>query len=285
MPPKRSAVAAIIFITSASSATFASNANASPEHRPTVPSAASRFMSAAQIFAPCSVKSTAASRPMPPPAPVITQTLPSRRPATSALRREEHRLDLGVALERLHSELAAEPRLLEAPERRRHPDRRVGIDAEDAGVDRACHPQRPGAVARPDRAREPVRRVVREPDRLRLVLERNQRCDRTEYLLARDPVVVRRLHDRRRVPEALPCRRLAAVERLSLDEGGNRLAVRGGDQRSHLSRLVRRIAHFERARRPDEQLREAVVGAPLDEDARARATVLAGVVEDGVGRR
>src|SRR5918993_5526672 len=132
MPPKRSAAAAIIPRTSASSATFARRANASPEQRPTVSSAASRFMSAAQTFAPSSVKRTAASRPMPPPAPVITQTLPSRRPATSALRREEHGLDLGVALERLHSQLAAESRLLEAPERRRHPDRRVGIDAEGA---------------------------------------------------------------------------------------------------------------------------------------------------------
>ena len=35
----------------------------------------------------------------------------------------------------------------------------------------------------------------------------------------------------------------------------------------------------------DEQLREAVVGGALDEDARAGAAVLAGVVEDGVRRR
>src|SRR5687768_13652440 len=135
MPPNRSAVAAIIHSTSPSSATFAWNANASPEHWPTVSSAASRFMSAAQILAPSSVKSTAASRPMPPPAPVITQTLPSSRLATSALRREEHRLDLGVTLERVHAELAAEPRLLEAPERRGHPHRRVRVDAEHARLD------------------------------------------------------------------------------------------------------------------------------------------------------
>ena len=63
--------------TSSSSATFTLTANASPEQSPTVSSAASRFMSAAHTFAPSSVKRIAASRPMPPPAPVITQTFPS----------------------------------------------------------------------------------------------------------------------------------------------------------------------------------------------------------------
>src|SRR5215204_2673674 len=135
MPPKRAAAAAIIACTSASSATLARTANESPEHRRTVSSAASRSRSAAQTFAPSWVKRTAASRPIPPPAPVITQTLPSRRPATSTLRGEEDRLDFRVAVERVHAELAAEPGLLEAPERCRHADGRVRVDAEHTGVD------------------------------------------------------------------------------------------------------------------------------------------------------
>ena len=80
-------------------------------------------------------------------------------------------------------------------------------------------------------------------------------------------------------------RRLAAKERLALDEGRDRLAVRRRDQRAHLGRVVLGIADLHAARRLDQQLDEAVVGAALDEDARARAAVLAGVVEDRVRRR
>ena len=46
---------------------------------------------------------------------------------------------------------------------------RVRVDREHAGVERARDAQRARAVARPDRAREPVRRVVRDADRVRLV--------------------------------------------------------------------------------------------------------------------
>src|SRR5215470_3099325 len=135
--------------------------------RPTVSSASSSLTSATQTFASSSVNSCAASRPMPPPAPVITQTLPSSL-AISALRRDEHVLDLRVALERMHAELPAEAGLLEAAEGRRDANRAVRVHGEDAGVDRSCDAQRPGAVAGPDRAREAVRRVVRLPDRVRL---------------------------------------------------------------------------------------------------------------------
>ena len=80
MPPKRSAAAAYIACTDDSSATSTCTARASGTCAATA-SAASRFTSATQTCAPSSVKSTAASAPMPPPAPVITQTFPSRRPA------------------------------------------------------------------------------------------------------------------------------------------------------------------------------------------------------------
>ena len=45
-------------------------------------SPASRLMSATQTLAPSAEKSSAASRPMPPPAPVMTTTFPSSRPMT-----------------------------------------------------------------------------------------------------------------------------------------------------------------------------------------------------------
>src|SRR6187551_977547 len=202
MPPKRSAVAAHIARTASSSATSTANAKASPEHSETVSSASAMSRSATQTFAPSSVKRIAASRPMPPPAPVMTQTFPLNLPMSSALRRDEHALDLRVALERVHAELAAEPRLLEAAERRLHAHRRVCVHGEDAGVGCPRHTQCTGPVARPDRAGEPVRRVVREADRVGFVLERDHGRNRAEDLLARDPVLIRRLDDRARVPVA-----------------------------------------------------------------------------------
>ena len=84
-------------------------------------------------------------------------------PSHQHLRREEHVLDLRVAVERLHPELAAEAGLLEAAERRRDAHRAVRVHREHAGLERPRDAQRPRAVARPDRAGEPVRRVVRDP--------------------------------------------------------------------------------------------------------------------------
>src|SRR4249920_3294598 len=197
MPPKRSAVCAYIEMTCFSSATSTVAASGSPEQSATVSSAASPFTSAAHTLAPSSVKRIAASRPIPPPAPVITATLPSSRPM-SGLRGEEHRLDLRVAVERLHPELPTEARLLEAPERRLHAHGAVRVDRDHACLERPGDSQGPGTIARPDRARESVRGVVRDPDRVGLVVERDHRGDRAEDLLSRDAVVVRRLHERAR---------------------------------------------------------------------------------------
>src|SRR5205085_5738836 len=128
----------------------------------------------------------------------------------SALRRVEDVLDLAVAGEAVHAEFAAEATALEAAERRRRTHGRVRVDREHAGLDRPRHAQRTAAVLRPDRAREAVVGVVREPDRLGLVGERDERGDGTEHLLARDPVFRTRLDERCRIPEALALRRVPA---------------------------------------------------------------------------
>ena len=141
------------------------------------------------------------------------------------------------------------------------------------------------AVARPDRAREPVRRVVREPHRVLLVLERDDGRHRPEHLLPRDPIVVRGLDERARVPVARSVRRPTREQRLAVDEGRHRLAVRGRDERPHLGRIVQRIADADAAGGLDEVVQKSVVDRLLDQDARARAAVLAGVVEHGVRRR
>src|SRR5438067_9529044 len=59
------------------------------------------------------------------------------------------------------------------------------------------------------------------------------------------------------------------------------LAMRGGDERSHLRFVVERIADVHLSERLDERLREAMVDRTLHQDAAARATILAGVAEGG----
>ena len=217
---------------------------------------------------------------MPLAAPVTMQTLPSSRPISP--RRVVDRLGLGVGVERVRPELAAVAGLLEAAERRRHAHRGVRVDREHAGLDRARDPQRLGAVARPDRAGEPVDRVVGELDRLLLVAERDHHGDRPEDLLAHGAVVrVDRAQHGRREPEARPVGRRAADRhrRAVGHEGGDRLALAGRDQRAHLGRLVERVADPDRLDVLLERLHERVERRALDEDARARAAVLAGVAE------
>src|SRR3954453_5935045 len=154
--------------------------------------------------APSAAKSAALAPPIPPDAPVMTHTLPSTRPGTSApLGRVVDGLRLAVVLDRVRAELAAVARLLEAAERGRHAHRRVRVDRQHAALDGARHPQRLGAVARPDRARQAVDRVVGQRHRLLLVAERDHARDGPEDLLARGArVVADRAQDRGREPVA-----------------------------------------------------------------------------------
>ena len=186
---------------------------------------------------------------------------------------------------RVHPELAAEAGLLEAAERRRHAHRRVRVDREDAGLDRADDAHR----ARRRRASRPSRRA-RTACRWRSGPPPPRRRTGSRRRPARRPPRARR--GRRSSP-----RRAWAGTRSPRPSGaspwkstspstndGDLLALLRGDQRAHLGRVVLGVADAHAARRADEQLDEAVVGGALDEDARARAAVLAGVAEDGVGR-
>src|SRR5207244_2890698 len=133
------------------SATSTAWKNAS-RHSAAVRSPASGETSATQTVAPSAENSIAASRPIPPAAPVMTHTFPSRRPIDSGLGRVEDGLGLAVAVERLHPELAAEAGLLEPTERCLHADGAVRVDRDDAGLERPRDAERAAAVARPDRA-------------------------------------------------------------------------------------------------------------------------------------
>src|SRR5262245_25659800 len=83
------------------------------------------------------------------------------------------------------AELAAESRLLVAAPRRLDVGRLHVVDPHDAGAQALDHPQRAEDVARPDRRRQAEVGVVRDPQRVLLAVERDDRRDRTEDLLAR----------------------------------------------------------------------------------------------------
>src|SRR6266700_2941228 len=106
MRPYRLSVSAYIACTLLGSLTSALKKNASL-HSAAVFSPASTPMSAMHTLAPSLEKRIAASRQMPPAAPVITATLPSSLPGTLSLRGDEHVFHVRVAVHRVHAELAA----------------------------------------------------------------------------------------------------------------------------------------------------------------------------------
>src|SRR5207248_5135039 len=85
-------------------------------------------------------------------------------------RRDEDALRLEVELERLEAELAAEAGLLVAAERDPREGRVRHVHAHGAGLDARREPQAARGIARPDRRHQPVLDVVRDPDRVLLVL-------------------------------------------------------------------------------------------------------------------
>ena len=140
-------------------------------------------------------------------------------------------------------------------------------------------------ISGPDRRHQPVLDVVRDPDRVLLVLERDDRDHRPEDLLLRDRHrVVHPGNNGRRIERVLP--RLAAEHDLgaftarALDERVHALAVGLGDQRAHLRLGVQRVAHLDLAGLLGERDDELVVEPLLDEDPRARLAALAGRVVD-----
>src|SRR5215213_10766161 len=98
---------------------------------------------------------------------------------------DDDALGLEVELERLEPELASEPRLLVAAERDARERRVRHVDADRARFDPRRHAMAACRVPGPDGGHEAVLHVVREADRVLLVLERDHRDDRPEDLLLR----------------------------------------------------------------------------------------------------
>src|SRR3954463_11337187 len=138
MRPNASRVRPYISITASSSVTSAAIAIRPGE---------SSVRSTPTTIAPSSSNRRAASAPMPPAAPVITHTLPARRSGIGFAGRVVDGLDLGVVLERVRAELAADTGLLEAPEWSGHSHAGVRVDRDHAGLERAGAAERLCAVA------------------------------------------------------------------------------------------------------------------------------------------
>src|SRR5688572_10102691 len=234
-----------------------------------------------------------ANRPGPrAPGPPGPPTEPRNRVSADV---DEDVLGLRVEVERAHPELPADAGHLVAAERRLGVDRAVRVHADDAGLQRLRGTQRLADVATPDRAAQAVRRRVGEPQRLLLRIERDDRHHRPEDLLLGDPHVVRHaIEDRREEIRAISQGRIVGFRPADHDRGPlaepdldvvlHPVALLCADEGPDLGRLVGRIADLDVARRLHEQLHDAFVRRALDEDAASGAAVLAGVVEDDVGR-
>src|SRR5688500_17063473 len=266
---------------------------------------------------PVDVKATSAASSSMPPARATPTTVarpsphaaianrPGRRPPAPGPPTEprnrvsadvdEDVLRLRVEVERAHAELPADAGHLVAAEWRLGMDRAVRVHADHASLQRLRRAQRLADVAAPDGATEAVRRRVGELQRLLLRVERDDRDHRPEALLLGDPHVVRHaVEDRRQEIRTIGQGRIVrfgaadddgrAFAEPDLDVVLDPVALLRADERPHLGRVVGRIADLDLARRLHEQLHDALVRRALHEDPAPRAAVLAGVVEDAVGR-
>src|SRR6476660_9467355 len=123
-------------------------------------------------------------RPGPPGAPSDSAPEPARRAGVRVL---PDVLGLAVLVEAAGPELATDPRLLEAAPLGLRQVGVVVVDPDRPVAEPGGDPLGATRVGRPDRAGQPVGRVVGELDRLLLGREALDREDRTEDLLADDP--------------------------------------------------------------------------------------------------
>src|SRR3954447_24362598 len=142
-------------------------------------------------------------------------------------------LRLEVLLQPLGPALAAVAGLLDAAERRPGVGDHALVEADHAGVELLDHAERAVDVLRVDVGDEAVLGVVGDGDRLVLVGEAADRCDRSEDLLAQELGVVRDVREHRRLVEVA-----GAVELVAADDDLRALADRVLDEARDLAALI-----------------------------------------------
>src|ERR1700749_5158287 len=104
----------------------------------------------------------------------MTATLPCSRSGMVEFplaRRDEDVLYLGEGVRGIRPQLTAQARGLESAERRPIPHRRMRIDRDVARLDAPADPDSPTDIAGPDRTGQAELGVVRDSNRIGLVLE------------------------------------------------------------------------------------------------------------------
>src|SRR5579872_4156409 len=104
---------------------------------------------------------------------------------------DPYALHFGIGIESRCTHLLAHAALGVAAERQRVTEDPVVVHPDGAGADAMKHAVRPSEICCPDARRESVARAVRDPHRLVLVIETDQRGDRAEDLLACDTALRR----------------------------------------------------------------------------------------------
>src|SRR5207244_1390370 len=179
--------------------------------------------------------------------------------------------------ERLESQLAAKAGLLVAAEGDAGECGVWHVDPDRAGLDATRHAMATRRIARPHRGHQAIPDVVRNPDRILLVLERDHGDDRTEDLLLRHRhrVLDTREHGRR-IERAAPVadrttgNDLGALAAALLDESVHLVAMPRGDKRANLRVGIERVADLQLLGLAGEPRHEVVVDRPLHQYARAR---------------
>src|SRR5262245_2076533 len=92
-----------------------------------------------------------------------------------------------IRVQPLQAVLTAPAARLESSIRCRPADVTVCVDPDHAGFDAGGHPQSTAGILSPEAGGEPVRRVVRQRNRLFFVVEWNEGSYGPENLLARNP--------------------------------------------------------------------------------------------------
>ncbi len=154
----------------------------------------------------------------------------------------------------------------------------IGVQPENPGANLLEDAHAAENVTRPDRTGEAVRRVVRETQRVRLVVERNDDEDGPKNLLLRDASLVVDVGKDRRFDEAATrqrriLRNAAADQKPALaltylDVVENLLLVLPGDERTHFRVAIERIPELDARRFLRQGVQHPTVNGTFDEQAR-----------------
>ncbi len=146
-------------------------------------------------------------------------------------------------------------------------------------------------ITRPDTRRQAIPRRIRKRDRLRFIIERRDRHDRSENLLLQNATIAIESGDDCRLDEvafafdaSAAGRDRAAFFFREVDVAYDFVEMCGADQRTDLRLIVERIADRQRSGPLDEVIHEVIVDLAFNEDPRSAQADLALIPERRTNR-